>query len=139
MDVYDPPFEGSQKIPLQHPHETGQHNQIHFRFPQGIDVSAFGFFVEFGAEFSGGDEPSGNIPFAGMRENARSFNIAQNQRYARRDRSGGARIGNRHEIRAFARTQHADAEISVVRHGLYLQARDVELQAFACARNEGIT
>ena len=130
VDIDDAPFEGAQKITFEHAHEAGEDNQVHLRLAQRLDVGVLGFFIQLGAEFSRGNKSRGEIPRTRMTENTRGFDVTQNERNARRDFSRRAGIGNGDEVRAFARTEHPDAEHFLIRHALYLQAGSMEEQAF---------
>ena len=85
MDVHDAAFKRAQEITLQHPHETREHNQIHFRRLQRADKCPLRLLVQFGAEFPRRDELRRNFPVPRVRQNPRIFDIAQNQGDFRRN------------------------------------------------------
>src|SRR5579862_1289250 len=118
MDIDVSALERTQEIPLEHPHESRQYHQIHARPPQRLDISPFGVFIELGAKFPRRDKLPRQLPLTRMAENTRCLDIAQNNRDLGRDSATRAGISNRHKIRAFARTKHADAKFSPVSHGL---------------------
>ena len=70
MDVHDAAFKCAQKIALQYAHETGQHDQIHFRRLQSVHKCALRLLVQLGAEFSRRDELRRDFPFARVGQNS---------------------------------------------------------------------
>ena len=72
------PSNARRKSPFQHAHETGEHDQIHFRRLQRADKCALGVLVQFGAEFSRRNELRRKVSFARVRQNSRVLDIAQN-------------------------------------------------------------
>ena len=85
MDVHDAAFKRAQKIALQHPHKTREHNQIHFRPLQRADKRPFRLLVQLGAEFPRRNELRRNFPVARVRQNPRAFDVAQDDGDLRRN------------------------------------------------------
>ena len=110
MDVDDAALERAQKIALQHAHETGEHDQIHPRILQRGDEGAFRRLVQFGAELARRNELRRNFPFAGVRQDSRRLDVAQNHGDLRRNFSRRHRVGDGDKVRAFAGAEHADAK-----------------------------
>ena len=98
MDVHDAAFKRAQKFALQHAHETGEHDQIHFGCLQRDDKCTLGLLVQLGAEFSRRDELRRNFPFARVRQNSRALDIAQHDGDFRRNFSRSDSIGNRGKV-----------------------------------------
>lgn len=129
MNIHDAALERAQKIAFENAHKTGEDYEIHPRVEHGLNVKALGVFIEFGAKFSGGDESRGKVARAGVGQGAGRFDVAQYEGNGGRDFPGGTGIGDGGEIRAFARTQDANAKFLLVGHGLYLQAGSGRRQA----------
>jgi len=122
MHIHDSSFKRAKKIPFEHAHKSGEHNQIHLRPLQGRDKRALRFFVQLGAEFSRRDELRGEFSRAGVFQNPRAFDIAQYNADFCGNASCRNRIGNRDEIGPFARAEHTEAEFFGFSHTLCLQA-----------------
>ena len=129
MNIYNSPFKRPKKIALEHPHKTGEHNQIHPRASKRLHVRAFRLFIQLRPEFARRYKLSRHLSFARVSKNAGIFHIAQYERNIRGDFAGNARVSDGHKVRAFARTQHADTEFALANHALYLQAGYVKPQA----------
>jgi len=110
VDVHDAAFKRTQKITLQDAHEPGEDDQIHLGRLQLVHEGALGVLVQLGAEFSRGDEAGGKIAFAGVDQNPRGFDIAQDDGGGRRDFPRGDGIGDGDKVGTFAGTENADAK-----------------------------
>ena len=110
MDVHDAAFKRAQKFALQHPHETRKHNQIHFCPLQRADERPFRLLVQFGAKFSRRDELRRNLPFARVRQNPRTLDVAQDEGDLRRNFSRSPPLGNGDKVGAFAGAENAQAK-----------------------------
>ncbi len=110
MDVDDAPLERTQKIALQHAHETGEDDQIHIGGAQRGDVIALRFLVQLGAKFAGRQELGRNFPPACMRQYPRTFNVAQNDANLRLYLAGVHGIGNGDKIRTLTGTKDAQSK-----------------------------
>lgn len=110
MDIDDAPFKRAQKIALQDAHETGEDDQIHLGRLQLFHESALGVLVQFGAEFSRRDEAGGKIAFAGVGQNSRGFDIAEDDGGGRWNFPRRDGIGDGDKVGTFAGTENADAK-----------------------------
>ena len=123
VNVNRPPCESPKEPLLQHPHESRQHHQVHPRSAQRLDVRPLRLLVQFGAELAGRNEACRNLPFACPGQDASLGHVAQHQCHFCRHRSGAAGVRNRHEVRTLARTQHAYAKVTLIRHAAFIQAQ----------------
>src|ERR1035437_1936433 len=98
------------KIAFQNADETGEDDQIHLGGLQCADKSPLRFLVQLGAKFSRRNELRRNFPVACVRENSRTFNIAQDDGDFGWNLSGSDGIGKRDKVRAFAGADHANAK-----------------------------
>ena len=114
MDVDNAVGEGAEEFAFENAHEASESDVIDTGFAEGGNVALFGFFVEFGAEFSRRDEFRGQPPFARVLKNARALDVADHQRDFRRHLAARDGLGNGGKVRSFAGTEHAETEC--VRH-----------------------
>ena len=78
MNVNDSAFKCFQEIAFQHPHESGQGNQIYPGILQGRDIGVFRVLVELGAEFTGWHEPRVQVSLPRSAQNTGIGYIAEN-------------------------------------------------------------
>lgn len=131
VNIDDSPLKTAQEIALENAHEPGKDHQIHPDRIERVDISAFRFLVELGAEFAGSEITSGKIPISGVLEDAGAGNIAQHERDFGRNLASAAGIGDGHKIGSLARAKEADAKCFLVVHEVLLTGNDGAKQA-AC-------
>jgi hypothetical protein len=122
MNVYDSSFEGSQKLAFQDSHKSGEGNQVHIGSLQFLNKHSLGIVIEFGPELSRVDETVRDIAHFCLFQDAGRLHIAEHNPNFRRHSTRSASVGNRDEIRAFARTQDANAKLAAAIHAPCLQA-----------------
>jgi hypothetical protein len=111
VDIDDAAFEGAEERAFKDAHKTGEHNQVCLSVLERFDEGEFGFVIEFGAEFAGGDVLCGNREALGFLKNAGIWHIAEHNGDLGRHGAIGAAAGQRIEVRAFAGAEHGETEM----------------------------
>src|SRR4051812_9426215 len=116
MNIDDPAFEAAEKITLQHPHESRKDDQVNACRTKRFHKRALCFFVQLRTKLARRNKLRRQFPRARAIENPGAFDVAQHQCDVCRDGTRRTRVGDRLEVRTFARTQHANSEFGFASH-----------------------